>query len=107
MNQYIYTKTRGKVDECQPDDAPCPSKWKRVAAWHTHGAFTDSDGDGRDDYDSENFSGAGGDVDYAEAHGQPLYLATPGGDFRKYDPATNRDIDLGSSKTKSPWSWLY
>jgi len=48
-----------------------------------------------------------GDKGYSEGTNQPLYLATPGGDFRKYDPKTNKDSDLGSSKTKSPWSWLY
>ena len=115
--KYIHTKTKGTIDGCNPSEAPCPDGYKRESAWHTHGEFVDDDDDGKEDrgYDTENFSsidrdGDGipdaGDIPYAENRGEPLYLATPKGDFKKYNPAKNKVDDLGNVRNRSifgPW----
>lgn len=69
---------RGTIDGLSNIPDPGPND---VAWWHTHGATTPG-------YDSENFSGADGDMGYSNAHNRPGYLATPSGVIRRYDPAT-------------------
>jgi hypothetical protein len=60
--------------------------------YHTHGEFTDRNGDGIDDYDSENFSPA--DRNYAGRFGVPIYLRTPSCQFKKYNPASGNTTIL-------------
>ena len=82
----------GTIDGCNPKLAPqCTgdcSYW--VAVWHTHGAYTDNNNDGVDDYGSDKFSGEGsppglgGDLDWGDANNVDVYVGTPGGGFRHY-----------------------
>jgi uncharacterized protein RhaS with RHS repeats len=77
---------------CSPHNAPCPSGSTTVGIYHTHGEFTDQNGDGQDDYDSENFSPA--DLNYAAHYAVPIYLRTPSCRFKKYDPVTGNTTVL-------------
>lgn len=88
----------GTLDGCRPSAAPgCPSCSTRVAYWHTHGAFTDSDGDGFDDYDSENFSTgrAPSDTAYADSQRIDAYLATPSSQFWGYAHGSGNPVHHG------------
>lgn len=74
---------RGSIDGCAPSQAVCPlddSHW--VAYWHSHGAFVDGNGDGIDDYLSEEFSEA--DMGYSDRHHVDGYLGTPTNQFLHY-----------------------
>jgi RHS repeat-associated protein len=82
----------GTGDSCTPHNAPCPSGSTLVGIYHTHGEFTDRNGDGIDDYESENFSPA--DRNYAGRFGVPIYLRTPSCQFKKYDPASGNTTIL-------------
>ncbi|MBL4753100.1 MAG: DUF4329 domain-containing protein [Flavobacteriales bacterium] len=53
------------------------SGYERVAAAHTHGAYQEGWG-------GERFSPA--DLEYSEKYEQDLYVATPSGKLKKYDP---------------------
>lgn len=77
---------QGTIDGCSPHNAPCPSGSTLVGIYHTHGEYTDANGDGIDDYDSENFSPA--DIRYASNQGVPIYVRTPNCQFKKYEPST-------------------
>jgi len=91
---YYYTVAPiGTEAGCNPRLAPCSGGDSSVADWHTHGAFVDRDGDGKDDYDSEHFSGT--DITDNENHGEDGYLGTPSGQFLQYDVDTNKVICRG------------
>jgi RHS repeat-associated protein len=82
----------GTEDGCAPNSAPCPAGSTLVGIYHTHGEFTDKNGDGKDDYDSENFSPA--DRRYAGILGVPIYLRTPSCQFKKYTPSTGNTTTM-------------
>ncbi|OGV37875.1 MAG: hypothetical protein A2020_03470 [Lentisphaerae bacterium GWF2_45_14] len=102
-NKYFTTQTTGTEDGCNPSSAPCPSDSISVAMWHTHGGFVDKENnetgekipDGKDDYDSENFSDITdddgrkrGDIPYSESKKQDIYLITPNSQFKQYVPSS-------------------
>ena len=75
--KYFTTQTKGKLDSCIPNQAPCPSDSISVAVWHTHGGYIPG-------IDNENFSSD--DKNYAKDWGQDIYLATPNDLFKQYVP---------------------
>lgn len=84
---YSYVEpVIGDNDSVSPPGAP----WfkERVAVGHTHAAFDPK-------YDNENFSPA--DENYAESIKVPLYVATPGGVLKVYDPSTDKETTISSS----------
>jgi RHS repeat-associated protein len=103
---FFTTHTTGTIDGCTPHNAPCPKGTTEVASWHTHGGMVDKNKDGKDDrgYDNENFSdddGTGsGDKPYAKWRGHPIYLGTPLGKFKRYDPGTGKTAGLGNVRTQ-------
>ena len=83
---YSYTKpnkgSKASVMPSQPKDGQVAE-----AATHTHSAYDPK-------YAGDRFSGipgnasSGGDVGYAHATKQPVYVATPNGTLKEYDPNT-------------------
>ena len=71
----------GDIDSADPG-APQSND---VAVWHTHGGP-----DPR--YDSENFSDA--DRNFSEHYDRPIYVATPSGAMKRYDPSDNSTTTL-------------
>jgi len=99
---YFTGPAQGTVDGADPlTDAPAPAGTTMVGIYHTHGAYSEVDGAGqvtrtddpaRDSYNSDNFSGQ--DRAVATSQGVPIYVATPNGTFREYDPATGSDTAM-------------
>lgn len=65
-----------------------PDKGSNDVVWyHTHAAYDPN-------YDNENFSGVTGDKGYSKANNAVGYVATPSGQIKKYDPATDTETTL-------------
>ena len=62
---------------------------------HTHGAYSEF-------YNGENFSTE--DIDNAKKHKVPMYLVTPRGKMKKYNPATKITHTINSAM---PRDWRY
>ena len=76
--KYKYTDPLGgNNDSVSVPSAPSGKKLSSVI--HAHGAY-----DAR--YDNENFSGKRGDEGVADYLEVPIYVTTPGGKIKKYDP---------------------
>jgi hypothetical protein len=75
----------GSLAGCNPRGAPCPKCSDLAGVWHTHG--------GNDpNFDNENFSNA--DRNYANSNGVPIYVGTPGGQFKEYNPSNSTTTTL-------------
>ncbi len=83
--RYFTTQVSGVVDECAPQNAPCPPDSIWVSIWHTHG-------DDNPIYDNENFSSD--DLHYADKRNKNMYLITPRNQFKQYVPGKGV-INLG------------
>lgn len=102
--KYYYTgPAKGTDQGANPlRDAPAPPGTKVVGDYHTHADYSTVDpvtgkavrtsDPARDDFDSDNFSDT--DKKDSDKQGYPGYLGTPGGTFRKYDPATKTDTTI-------------
>jgi len=79
---YYYTKpSLGNSDSAR---IPTVSPGEILVAYiHSHAAY-----DKR--YDNENFSGMSGDIGVAHYYKVPLYVATPGGYLKRYDPSSGK-----------------
>ena len=75
--RYFTTQTKGVLDSCDPNNAPCPAGSIMTAGWHTHGGNDPG-------FDNENFSPD--DKNWADAQGIDFYLITPGDNFKQYVP---------------------
>ena len=104
--QYYFTGPAQGTDQgANPArDAPAPPGVQVVGDYHTHadysladpvtGAAIRTSDPARDDFNSDNFSTTdkrGIAADGAGVPGYAGYLGTPGGTFRRYDPATGAD----------------
>jgi len=106
--QYYYSgPARGTDQGFDPASAPAPAGTTVVGDYHTHGDYSVADpatgaairtsDPTRDDFNSDNFSGAdrrGIAADGAGTPGYAGYLGTPSGTYRRYDPATGADTVL-------------
>jgi hypothetical protein len=82
---YSYTAPNaGTKDGSDPGAQPDGG----TAYYHTHGANDPG-------YDNENFSDA--DTNFADKKGVDGYVATPGGDIKKYDHDTKTGSNIGST----------
>jgi hypothetical protein len=80
---FLQTPNIGTVSTSSPPDvSTLPSGSTRVATYHTHGA------DSHGAYDDEHFSPA--DIRNAGTRGVPIFVGTPQGVIRMYDPATKQ-----------------
>ncbi len=90
MYKYVPIKKGGAASAT----VPSPPKGKDVVGiLHTHGAYDPK-------YDNENFSQA--DKNAAKAFKAPIYVVTPNGALKKYDPSTNKVSLLSTSMPKDP-----
>jgi RHS repeat-associated protein len=93
-NKFFFVgSVVGTFKSCIPGLAPCPPCSTKVAWWHTHGRFMDSNRDGKDDFGGENFSG--NDAEYSNSTGLDAYLATPVNTFLYYPVQTGQPQNLG------------
>ena len=90
MYKYTPVQKGGAASATVPNP---PRGKKVVGILHTHGAY-----DPR--YDSENFSP--NDKNAAKAYNAPIYVATPNGTLKKYEPSTNTVSVLSTSMPKDP-----
>uniref|UniRef100_UPI00068DAA85 DUF4329 domain-containing protein n=2 Tax=Pseudobacteroides cellulosolvens TaxID=35825 RepID=UPI00068DAA85 len=90
MYKYVPIKKGGAASATVPKP---PKGTTVVGILHTHGAY-----DAR--YDNENFSPA--DKNAARGYNAPIYVATPNGALKKYDPSTNTVSVLSTSMPKDP-----
>jgi RHS repeat-associated protein len=72
------------------DPGSVPAGTVNAGIWHDHGGP-----DPR--FDNEHFSDVGGDKDLSRSEGVPIYVGTPGGTIREFDPATGSDIQIGTT----------
>ena len=94
---YIYKNTDGTYSYTDPNpgtkDASSPGQSPNnkevIGVYHTHGAADPG-------YDNEHFSPQ--DKKYADYIGKSLYLGTPSGRYKKYDPKTGKVTILSSNK---------
>lgn len=96
----------GTVDGFNPGDVTVPSGSTVVGDYHTHGDYSEVDDTGAinrttnpsaDDFNSDGFSQP--DFDGISADGKGVkdytgYLGTPGGEYRRYDPASDADTRM-------------
>ncbi len=87
VTMYTYTKVK-KGNEHSSNPPLAPLFHSKSATAHTHGAYDP-------DYRSDEFSEA--DLEYSFKKGVPIYLATPSGTLRKYDP-NNYVYDVDNSE---------
>jgi len=107
--QYYYSGPAMGTDQgANPwADAPIPAGCQEIGYYHTHGDYSTMDAATgaavrtsdpmRDDFNSDNFSGRDKAAALSHGTGNPDYrgyVATPGGSFRSYDPATGTDVVL-------------
>ncbi|EGZ3996170.1 RHS repeat protein, partial [Salmonella enterica subsp. enterica serovar Wichita] len=99
---YFYTgPLKGNLAGVNPYKAACPDDSKRVGVYHTHGYFSDTEGNkvlkGNDAYDSLHFSPqdkssadffAKGEKEYSS------YLGTPESTYFKYNPKTQKVSEM-------------
>ncbi|EJS4540697.1 DUF4329 domain-containing protein, partial [Salmonella enterica] len=99
---YFYTgPLKGNLAGVNPYKAACPDDSKRVGVYHTHGYFSDTEGNkvlkGNDAYDSLHFSPqdkssadffAKGEKEYSS------YLGTPESTYLKYNPKTQKVSEM-------------
>ncbi|MCL5772914.1 MAG: DUF4329 domain-containing protein [Firmicutes bacterium] len=88
---YSYTVARTSNN---PEEVPVPPKPANgVSIYHTHGSWDPN-------YDNENFSMEGGDLDAArQAGAKAVYVATPEGVIKKLDPRTRSVTSIGRAPT--------
>jgi hypothetical protein len=84
---YYSTPNQGDAHSANAGTPPLDSTDIKVGYVHSHG-------DESPGYDDENFSGtpgsdASGDIGLAERTGREMYVVTPGGQVKKYDPDTD------------------
>jgi hypothetical protein len=107
--RYYYTgPVQGSDSGANPwSDAPLPPGTQEAAYYHTHAAYSlkdpttgaaiRTDDPTKDGFNSDNFSEADRDVaddKAANIPGYAGYVGTPGGKYKKYDPATGNDTEL-------------
>ena len=90
---YSYTEpVKGTVGGVNPGGpSAVPPGATATAYYHTHGAHDP-------EYDSENFSGADGDIGYADYYKIDGYVATPNGSLKQYDYKTGKIETIGKVK---------
>jgi RHS repeat-associated protein len=90
----------GTADSSIP--SPCPSGTTEVANWHTHGAgFKNDPADSSERYSPQDRKWANGIRKTADGAiyigpALPLYLATPSGTIKRFDPNLKKDPFLGA-----------
>jgi RHS repeat-associated protein len=97
-NYFLPGHFVGTFAGCSPANAAgCPSCATKVAYWHTHGSYSDANGDGIDDYDSEHFSTgpAPSDTAYADSNQIDGYLGTPTNQFWGYRHGSGTPVHHG------------
>ena len=78
---YKYTDPLSNIGTSDSASIPSAPKGETLRAFiHAHAAY-----DKR--YDNENFSGANGDKGVADYYKVPIYVCTPAGYLKKYDPS--------------------
>jgi RHS repeat-associated protein len=95
-----YGTTKGPESgraEASAEPGDVPKGTVNAGIWHDHGAATPG-------ADNEHFSDSRtdplhlpGDKDLARSEHVPIYVGTPGGTIRKYDPATGQDRKIGNT----------
>jgi len=75
---YASAPNKGNQDTSWPFKSPCDDNDHEVAWYHTHGSFDPKYGIGNETFSTDDFS-------ISIGHGIDGYLATPKGDFRKYN----------------------
>ena len=90
---YSYTEpVKGAIGGVNPGGPnSVPPGTTASAYYHTHGAHDP-------EYDSENFSGADGDIGYADYYKIDGYVATPSGRLKHYDHKTYKIQTIGKVK---------
>lgn len=92
---YVTTPMPGTLDGFNPGDVTVPDGMEMVGAYHGHADYSRADGTrtdkAHDEFNSDNFSEQDKRVAEAGVYGPVIYVSTPGGDFRKYDSATDQD----------------
>jgi RHS repeat-associated protein len=75
-------------NQASSDPGPVAPGTMNAGIWHDHGGNDPA-------FDNEHFSDKGGDKDIARQEKVPIYVGTPGGTIRKFDPATESDTQIG------------
>ncbi|WP_149194430.1 DUF4329 domain-containing protein [Luteimonas suaedae] len=94
-NFYVTTPMPGTLDGFNPGNVPVPDGMEMIGAYHGHADYSRADGTrtdkANDEFNSDHFSEQDKRVAEAGYYGPVIYVSTPGGDFRKYDSATDQD----------------
>ncbi|VTP17417.1 putative deoxyribonuclease RhsC [Phytobacter ursingii] len=87
---YASHPNKGNKDTSWPFRSPCDNGDQIVAWYHTHGSFDQTYGIGNETFSNDDFL-------ISIHHKIDAYLATPNGDFRKYDYGKNRTNSINSN----------